>query len=78
MTLFSVQSIAGLFHGFALTGEKFLDEEIADLPETVDRTVFNLLIAANHAIFNFLVSPYDAVFHFLVMIIFHILHLNLS
>ena len=78
MTLFSVQSIASLFHGFALTGEKFLDEEIADLPESVHRTVFDLLIAANHAIFNLLISTHDAVFHFLVMLIFHVLHLNLS
>lgn len=78
MTLFSVQSIAGLFHGFALTGEKFLDEEIADLPESAHRTVFDLLIATNYAIFNLLIRTYDAVFYFLVMLIFHVLHLNLS
>jgi hypothetical protein len=76
--LFSAQALPGFFHGFTLAGEELADEEIGNLPETVDGTVFYLLVATHNGILHFPVSVYDAVFHFPVMMLLHVLHLSLS
>ena len=65
-SLLSAEPLTGFFYGLALAGEEFLDKEVRNLPESVDSTGFNLLVAGNHGVFDLFVAAYNAFFNCLI------------